>query len=203
VTRRNKLLSDVIHVLIVAQLIVGIYFAAVDGTGPSEFLNRLFVRMLSYRLSVKPPPETNLDVYNIWIPRDRRPAVVVFSSVSVAFGTSLPSDFRREFTLETLMPFVSRAALCCDVTDLFTFSIILVTARGPRASRSPGILTISDAILWGTTIYFLVMAAIQLLLLFSTLFSPVGGPYHIKGLLVLLYSPVAHTQKQIRFLPGL
>jgi len=46
------------------------------------------------------------------------------------------------------------------------------------------------------------MAAAQLLLLFSILFSPVGGPYRIKGLFVLLYSPFVHTQKQIRFLPG-
>ena len=65
---RNKLLRGALSVLIAAQLIVGIYFAVVDGTGPSEFLNRLFVRMLSHRSSVQPPPEINLDVYNVCIP---------------------------------------------------------------------------------------------------------------------------------------
>jgi len=47
------------------------------------------------------------------------------------------------------------------------------------------------------------MAAAQLLLLFSILFASVGGPYRIKGLFVLLYSPFVHTQKQILFLLGL
>jgi len=96
VTGRNKLLCGVLSVLIAAQLSVGIYFAIVDGTGPGEFLSRLFVCMLSHRSSVQPPPEMNLDAYNVCIPRDRRPAVLAFSSVSVAFGASLPSN--REFT---------------------------------------------------------------------------------------------------------
>jgi len=47
------------------------------------------------------------------------------------------------------------------------------------------------------------MAAAQLLFLFSILFASVGGPYRIKGLFVLLYSPFVHTQKQILFLLGL
>jgi len=181
VTRRNKLLCGALSVLIAAQLSVGIYFAAVDGTGPSEFLNRLFVPMcmLSHRPSVQLPPEINLDVYNIC--RHRWPAVVAFSSVSVAFGTSLSisSDFRREFASGALMSFVSRAPLCCSIADLFTFLIILVTARGPRTNRFPGIPTILDAILRDATIYVLVMAAAQLLFLFS-LFAPVGHPYYIK-----------------------
>ena len=92
------------------------------------------------------------------------------------------------------MSFAYCAALCCGIVDLFTFLIILVTARGPRASRFSGIPTISDAILRDATIYFLVMAAAQLLLV-STPFAPVGDPYHIKGLSVLLYSPLVHTQK--------
>ena len=42
-TGRSKLLCGAISVLIVAQLIVGIYSAVVDGTGLNEFLNRLFL----------------------------------------------------------------------------------------------------------------------------------------------------------------
>ena len=202
-TGRNKLLCGAISVLIAAQLSVGIYFAVVDGTGLSEFLNHLFVRILSHRSSVQPPSEMNLDVYNVCIPRDWRSAVLAFSSVSVAFGTPLPSDFQREFTLGALISFASRTPLRCGIADLFTFLIIFVTARGPRTSRFPGIPTILDAILRDATIYFLVMAAIQSLLLFSTLFAPVGNPYRIKGLLVLFYSPLVHTQTQIQFLPGL
>ena len=197
VTGRGGLLSGTISVQIAAQLVVGIYFAVVDGTGPSEFLNRLFVHMLSHHSSVQPPPEMNLDVYNVCIPPDRRPAMVAFSGVSIAFGVPLPSDFQREFTFGTLMFFASRAPLWCDTADLFTFLITFITARGPRMSRSPGIPTIPDAILRDATIYFLVMAAAQLLLLVSTLFAPVDCPYHIKGLLVPLYSPLVHTQKQI------
>ena len=101
------------------------------------------------------------------------------------------------------MSFASRAPLCCDITDLFTFSITLVTTRGPGTSRFPGIPTILGAILRDATIYLLVMAAAQLLFLFSILFASVGGPYRIKGLFVLLYSPFVHTQKQILFLLGL
>ena len=118
VTGRNKLLRGAISVLIAAQLIVGIYFAVVDGTGPSELLNRLFVRMLPHRSSVQPPPETNSDVYNVCIPRNRQPAVVAFSSVSVAFGTPLASNFQHEFTLGALMSSASRAPLCCGIADL-------------------------------------------------------------------------------------
>jgi len=119
VSGRNKLLRGALSVLIVAQLSVGIYFAAVDGTGPSEFLNRLFVRMctLFHHPSVQLPPEINLDVYKICIPRHWRPVVVAFSSVSVAFGAHLSSDFRREFASGVLMTFVSCAPLCCDIAD--------------------------------------------------------------------------------------
>ena len=193
-TGRSKLLCGAISVLIVAQLIVGIYSTVVDGTGLSEFLNRLFLPMLSHHSSVQPPPEMNLDVY-VSIPRERWLAVVAFSSVSLAFRAPLPSSFQREFTLGALMSFAYCAALCCGIVDLFTFLIILATARGPRASRFSGIPTISDAILRDATIYFLVMAPPQLLLLVSTLFAPVGDPYHIKGLSVLLCSPLVHTQK--------
>ena len=179
----------------------GDLFSAVDGTGLSEFLNRLFLPMFSHRSSVQPPPGMNLDVHNACIPWDRRPAVFAFSSVSVALTTRLPAliylgspDVLR----------VSRPSVLCDIADLFTFLIIFVAARVPRTSRFPSIPTILDAILRDATVYFLVMAAAQLSLkLFSTLFSPVGGPYHIKGLLVLLHSPVVHTQRQIRFLPEL
>ena len=101
------------------------------------------------------------------------------------------------------MSFTSHAPLCCGIADLFTFLIILVTARGPRTSRFPGIPTILDVILRDTTIYFLVMAAAQLLLLFSTIFAPVGDQYHIRGPSFLLYSPLVRIQAQIRFLPGL
>ena len=110
-TGRNKLLRGALSVLIAAQLSVGICLAAVDGMGPSEFLNRLFVRMcmLFHHSSVQLPPEMDLDMYSICIPRDWRSAVVAFSSVSVAFGAPLSSDFQREFTSGTLMSFASRA----------------------------------------------------------------------------------------------
>ena len=202
-TRRNKLLCGALSVLIAAQLSAGIYFAVADGTGQSEFFGRLFVRTLSHRSSVQPPPQVNLALYNICIPQEQRPAELAFNSVSVAFGAPLPSDFQRDFTLGALMFFASHVPLYWGMTDILMFLIILATAKGPSTSRFPGVPTILDAILRDTTLYFLVMVAVQFLLFFSSLFAPVSDPYHIGCWLVLLYSSLMHTQTQIRFLPGL
>ena len=113
VTRRNKLLCGALSVLIAAQLSTGIYFAFMYGTGPSGFLSCLFVRVLSHRSSVQPPPEVDLDVYNACIPQEQRPTELAFNSISVVFGAPLPSDFQLDFTSGALMFFASRVPLYC------------------------------------------------------------------------------------------
>ena len=101
------------------------------------------------------------------------------------------------------MHFTSRTPLRCGITDLSTFLIILVTARGPRTSRYPGIPNILDVILRDATIYVLLIVASQLVFLLFLFFAPVGGPYYIRSWLVLSYSPLAHVQVQIQLLPAL
>ena len=113
VTRRNKSLCGALSVLIAAQLSTGIYFAFMYGTGPCELLSRPFVRVLSHRSSVQPPPDVDLDVYKVCFPREQRPAELAFNSISVAFGTPLPSNFQLDFTLGALMSFASRVPLYC------------------------------------------------------------------------------------------
>jgi len=71
--------------------------------------------------------------------------------------------------------------LRCGTIDLLTFLIILVTARGPRTNRFPGIPSILDAILRDATLYFLLIFAFQLILLFFLLFASVGDPDCIRG----------------------
>ena len=90
-TRRNKSLCGALSVLIAAQLSTGIYFAFMYGTGPCELLSRPFVRVLSHRSSVQPPPEVDLDVYNVCIPQEQRPAELTFNGISVASGTPFPT----------------------------------------------------------------------------------------------------------------
>ena len=108
-TRRNKLLCGVLSALIVSQLSFGVYFAVVDGTGPSEFFNHLLVRMLSHRSSVQKFPDINLDMFHVCVPQERRQVELAFISISVAFGTPSQSDPQRDVTSGTLMLFASRA----------------------------------------------------------------------------------------------
>ena len=75
------------------------------------------------------------------------------------------------------MYLMSRTHLRCRIVDLFVFLIILVTARGPRTSRFPGIPSILDAILRDATVYFLLIVASQLVLFFFVFLAPVCGPY--------------------------
>ena len=99
-TGKNKLLCGVLSALIVAQLSFGIYFAIVDGMGPSELLNRLFVRVSFHRSSVQKFPEINLEMFYVCVPRERRHVELAFISISVAFGTPLLSDPQHGFTSE-------------------------------------------------------------------------------------------------------
>ena len=109
VTRRNKLICGVLSALIAAQLSFGIYFAVVDGTGPSEFLNHLPVRVLSHRSLVQKFPEISLDMFHVCVPQERRHVELAFISISVAFGTPLPSDPQRDVTSGALIFFPSHA----------------------------------------------------------------------------------------------
>ena len=101
------------------------------------------------------------------------------------------------------MFFASHAPLCCGIADLFTFLIIVVTARGSRTGRFQGIPSILDAILRDATVYFLLIVAAQMVLFLFFLFAPVSDPRCIQGRLILLYSLLVHVQPQFRFLPGL
>ena len=91
VTRRNKLLCGALLVMIAVQLGAGINFAIAYGTGPRGFLSGFFVRLLSHHSSVQSPPEVDLDVYNVCIPQEQRPAELTFNGISVASGTPFPT----------------------------------------------------------------------------------------------------------------
>jgi len=131
-----------------------------------------------------------LNVYKACIAPKFRPGELGFSAISVTFGTPSPPDFQHNFTLGVLIHFMSRTPLYCGIIDLLAFLIILVTARGPRTSRFPGIPSILDAILRDATVYFLLIFASQLVLLFFLYFAPVCDPHYIRGWLILLYSCV-------------
>ena len=92
VTGGNKLLAGPLSVLVIAQVCFGIYFTILYGMIPREFgyLSRLCV--VSYRPLVQPLPEINLDAYKTCLPPRWRPGEVANVSISVTFGTPLPSD---------------------------------------------------------------------------------------------------------------
>jgi hypothetical protein len=75
------------------------------------------------------------------------------------------------------MQFASRTPLGRGIVDLLTFLIILVTARGPRKSKLPGIPDILNVILQDATVYFLLMFASQLVLFFFLFLAPVGDSH--------------------------
>jgi len=93
VTQKNKLLCGVLSVLAATQLGLGICYAVVEATGPCEFLNRLFIPTLFHWSLVQPAPDINLDIFKVCLPRRWLPGEVAFASISVIFGTPLPSDF--------------------------------------------------------------------------------------------------------------
>jgi len=177
VTGRNRFLCGALCVLASAQLGFGVYHTVMYSVLPCGFLNRFFVRAVSSRSLVQSLPEIDLDAYRVCIPPKFRPGEVTFTSISLVFGTLLPSDPRYNFTLGVLMYLMSRTHLRCRIVDLFVFLIILVTARGPRTSRFPGIPSILDAILRDATVYFLLIVASQLVLFFFVFLAPVCGPY--------------------------
>ena len=134
-------------------------------------------RVVSSRSLVQSLPEIDLDAYRVCVPPKFRPGELTFTSISLVFGTLLPSDLRDNFTLGVLMYFMSRTHIRCGIADLFVFLIILFTTRGPRTSRFPGIPSILDAILRDATVYFLLIVASQLVLFFFVFLAPVCDPY--------------------------
>jgi len=79
----------------------------------------------------------------------------------------------------------------------------LIKARVSGTNRFPGIPNILDVVLRDATLYFLLIFAFQLILFFFLLFAPVGDPYYVRGLLILLYSSVVRVQPQVGLQPGL
>ena len=146
--------------------------------GVSKWVSQPFIRscVISPRSLVQSLPEIDLDTYKLCLPPKFRPGELTFTTLSVVFGTLLPTDLRKDFTLGVLMYFVSRTHLHRGAVDLLTFSIIFVTARGPRTSRFPGIPTLLDAILRDATVYFLLIVASQLVLFFFVFLAPVCDP---------------------------
>jgi len=135
-------------------------------------------RVVSPRSLVQSLPEIDLDAYRVCVPPKFRPGELTFTSISIVFGTLLPTDLRDNCTLGVLMRFMSRTHLRCGVVDLFVFLIIFFTARGPQSSRFPGIPRILDAILRDATVHFLLIVASQLVLFFFVFLAPVCDPYH-------------------------
>lgn len=93
VTRRNKLLSGTLSLLIAAQLCFGIYFTVMYSMAPCELLNRSFICVWSHRLLVQPLPEIDLNVYKVCLPPKLWPGELTFAGISVTFCTLSPSDF--------------------------------------------------------------------------------------------------------------
>ena len=119
VTRRNKFLGGGLLVLTVVQFCFGIYSTAVDAKSPREFINRLFVRILSHRWPVQPLPKINLDAYRICLPQRSRSGELVFTSFSITFGTPSPSDFQHNSTMGVLMYFIPRTPLRCGIRSFY------------------------------------------------------------------------------------
>ena len=178
VTGRNRFLCGALCILAAAQLGFGLYHTVMYSVLPCESPQQFFrSRVVSSRSLVQSLPEIDLDVYRVCIPPKFRPGEVTFTSISFVFGTLLPSDLRDNSTLGVLMYFMSRIHPRYGIVDLLTFMIILVTARGPRTGRFPGISTLLDAILRDATVYFLLIVASQLVLFFFVFLAPVCDPY--------------------------
>ena len=124
-----------------------------------------------------PLPEIDLDAYKVCFPPRWRPGETAFTSISVVFGAPLPSDFQHGSTSGALTYFMLHTLLLCGAVDFLVFLIILITARRSGTSRLPGISTILDAILQDATVFFLLIAASQLVLCLFLFFAPVGDPY--------------------------
>ena len=88
-TGKSKLHGGALSVLIAVQLGFGIYFVFVNGVGPGEFLNCLFVRVWSHRPPVQPAPEINLDAYKVCFPKRWHLGELVFAGITVVFGKPL------------------------------------------------------------------------------------------------------------------
>ena len=178
VTGRNRFLCGALCVLTAAQLCFGIYYTVMYSVLPCETLDSFFAHAwFNSRSLVQSLPEIDLDAYRVCVPPKFRPGEVTFTSISFVFGTLLPSDLRDNSDLRILIHFMSRIYPRCGVADLLTFSIIFITARGPRTSRFPGIPTLLDAILRDATVYFLLIVASQLVLFFFVFLAPVCDPY--------------------------
>jgi len=200
VTGKNKLLCGVLSVLAATQLGLGICLAVVNGTASCEFLSHLFVRVLFHRSLVQPLPNINLDIFKVCLPRRWPPGEIAFTTIPVAFGTPLPFDFQHNSISGVLTYSTFRTPLRCGTVDVFAFLMIVVAVRG-RTAGFPGIPNLFGAILRDATIYFLLIFALQFVLLMFAFFAPVGDPDYIRGLLTL-YSSLVHVQTQIRVLPG-
>ena len=99
-TKRNKFFCGVLSALVATQFGFGMRYAVMDGTSPCEFLNHLVVRMLFHRSLVQSLPDINLDVYKMCLPHRWRAGELTFISISVVFGTPLPSNFNIISPLE-------------------------------------------------------------------------------------------------------
>ena len=121
------------------------------------------------------------------VARDRLGCVQgLFSPKVAAWGDCLHRYFcrfryaltiRHGSILGALTYFMLHTLLLCGAVDLLVFLIILITARRSGTSRLPGISTILDAILQDATVFFLLIAASQLVLCLFLFFAPVGDPY--------------------------
>jgi hypothetical protein len=76
--------------------------------GQREFLNHLFVRVLSHWSLVQPFLEINMDLFKVCVLPRWPPGELALTIISVAFGMPLPSYFQRNFTFGVLMRFTSR-----------------------------------------------------------------------------------------------
>ena len=90
VTGRRKLLGILFCALIAAQFGFGLYFTVRDGKHSGGSLDSIRSFVTSCLSLAQKLPDINLDAYKICLAQRWRPGEVIFTSITMAFGMSLP-----------------------------------------------------------------------------------------------------------------
>ena len=179
-TGRNKWIGVILALLVAAQFCHGIFSIVWIALGPRKSLDNPTVRV-----------RTHWFLCSATVPRDKVGSFRGLRSQTMEpWGTHLLQSndcFRSVLTLQPaalLHPGSSVTShiphpLCCGITDLLAFLIILVTARKSRGSRYPGMPNILDTIVRDSTRYFLLIFFSQLVAQFFVFFAPVGDKRYV------------------------
>ena len=109
-------------------------------------------------------PEFPLEEYQVCVTRGWLIGEIAYTTISVLYGVSCPSLHRSRGTGQ--LPFIE---------DCAAFLVIVVSARKRGHVHAAGVLTLLGNIFKDAIIYFSVVIAGQLLVIFFNLFAPVSG----------------------------